>query len=740
MTNGKKNIKKFSIFYLLLLTILLSIIVIIFLNKNIKEKKAEQFKKEQYQKFEQIISRRELSFNDSIEKVCIKGSKNLQEYYKINNPSLIGVDNYSFHSENDEQPKYITNLMSLVTGESIEFSELAQSYIKHALVSIIFFAIGILSILGWIFCAACCCCNCCCCCCCKDKSCKTPCFIFFIIFSCVTIITSIIGLGKSNLIFTGLADTECSILQFIDILLNGQKSEKLPRWLGFQGINDFIFDIEKQINSTGKNGVQKMKEMNQNLQEKKNKFNNVFNEDYNTFFTTKDFLFDKYLLDQCYEYGPANPNEVLIGNRKFLDTFKEEYTQVTGTAEEYLNSTSQYLDYVFDISGIGYLFTDIREILDNLKGDIDSINENLSETVIDFSDLIDNYGKLYFKILFSVIIGLNSALVLFIFLFFCCGGDSTDGCCFCNCFLKFLIHLVWNILAILLIGSFIAGSIFTFIGTVGGDLLLTVSIFFSQENLNSENPKLVKEAGKYLDECINKEGNLIGSLDIVNDAFIEALEKVKSISSLMEDAKLKFNGIQKISIPKYRENLEKEKDFKNAKFISIYNISDFYSAQRCNYEAVPCPAIANNQITIMEKNLDKLDAQYQEILNLYLDTLITFDDYHKDLINTLNKYVGVGNPSFSFLNCQFIGVNLKIILKNLSEALGNNFYTIGKIIIVESCFMISVIISAILEVIIINLASEKEKNTKSFGKNKGKNKNANENINEPQSFRQFIEK
>lgn len=32
---------------------------------------------------------------------------------------------------------------------------------------LIFFPIGILSIIGWFICCCCNCCNCCCCCCCK---------------------------------------------------------------------------------------------------------------------------------------------------------------------------------------------------------------------------------------------------------------------------------------------------------------------------------------------------------------------------------------------------------------------------------------------------------------------------------------------------------------------------------------------------------------------------------------------
>ena len=90
------------------------------------------------------------------------------------------------------------------------------NYGKHLLPSLIFFAIGILCIPGWLICCFCCCCNCCCCCCCKKPGCKLPCFIFTYIFYGLSVAICIYGLTQSNKIFVGLSDTECSILKFFD--------------------------------------------------------------------------------------------------------------------------------------------------------------------------------------------------------------------------------------------------------------------------------------------------------------------------------------------------------------------------------------------------------------------------------------------------------------------------------------------------------------------------------------------
>ena len=46
------------------------------------------------------------------------------------------------------------------------------------------------------------------------------------------IITSILALVNVNRIFVGISDTECSILRFINEVLDGESKTKYPRWGG----------------------------------------------------------------------------------------------------------------------------------------------------------------------------------------------------------------------------------------------------------------------------------------------------------------------------------------------------------------------------------------------------------------------------------------------------------------------------------------------------------------------------
>jgi hypothetical protein len=58
-------------------------------------------------------------------------------------------------------------------------------------------------------------------------------------------------LSESNKIFKGLANTECSLLKFLDQILDGEVKQDLPRWAGITGINDILSRLSGQINRLG---------------------------------------------------------------------------------------------------------------------------------------------------------------------------------------------------------------------------------------------------------------------------------------------------------------------------------------------------------------------------------------------------------------------------------------------------------------------------------------------------------
>ena len=141
----------------------------------------------------------------------------------------------------DKDKKYLQALINIIKasdGDEYENKEQrnlleidslkddATTYVIHLLPIFIFLIIVILTIPALPICWCCYCCNCCCCCCCKKPKFKIPCFIFTCVFYALSVAICIYGLAQSNSIFVGIADAECSILEFFEQVLEGEKKRK----------------------------------------------------------------------------------------------------------------------------------------------------------------------------------------------------------------------------------------------------------------------------------------------------------------------------------------------------------------------------------------------------------------------------------------------------------------------------------------------------------------------------------
>ena len=126
-----------------------------------------------------------------------------------------------------------------------------MTYGKHLMGPLIFLVIAFLSLIAWPVCCSCACCNCCCCCCCKKVCCKLPFFIITYVCYALVVAVCIYGLSKSNIIFVGLSDTECSFLKFFNETIEGESKNELPKWAGISGINRLLGNVKTKIDSTG---------------------------------------------------------------------------------------------------------------------------------------------------------------------------------------------------------------------------------------------------------------------------------------------------------------------------------------------------------------------------------------------------------------------------------------------------------------------------------------------------------
>jgi hypothetical protein len=116
------------------------------------------------------------------------------------------------------------------------------------------------------------------------------------------------------------------------------------------------------------------------------------------------------------------------------------------------------------------------------------------------------------------------------------------------------------------------------------------------------------------------------------------------------------------------------------------------------------------------KILDDLKAEYAKYLDSYIDALDFFNSTIKKVTGKLNEYASE-NEAFSFIQCNFIGTNLRIILKYLKSALGKDIYTVGLCFLIVGCSLMLSISSTILLIVVINTGIDKNKEDLKKSKN-----------------------
>ena len=795
--------------------------------------------------------------NNATDKVCERGTKELRDYYKTGDFSKIGLDDKEITckekdkdymkalkkivkkyvsggdnkrnlEENNEgeipanQPTANSNSDKKEEEEDGEITESIIEYGKHILPLIIFLVIGILCIPGWLICCFCCCCNCCCCCCCTKPGCKIPCFIFTYIFYALAVVVCVYGLSQSNQIFEGMADTECSFLRFVDELLDGETKETLPKWAGIEGIIDMLDRIKAKLENlkgtrinTIKTHINDLLDNSDTASDKNIFLNKIKNADedfktsgnyypnyYKTFSLPDKCPGAEYLLDLIVlfgKYDPATdkgtPEESVVGG------WVIEFQEVSKVAEDKLRDTRDDFTDILDtnFNDITKIFDDSKKIVTDFKSNFQGIQDEAAQSIIDYSEIIDEYGKLGFKLVFTVLGLMNIALAIFVFFICFFSGKMCTNCCCCRCIFKFATHLLWNVLALLMIITFIIGFLFTFIGQVGSDVMSLLSYVVSEDNFGEGKENLLidqlEEAKDYLFTCVNGNGDIMSKLGVDLDSSLESFDQIKEAENLLNSYISQFDDIKSHKmvyneainyLTDITEDLETENDFgfilQNAdnllqdgscnfppaylKFKEILTkINDdtttkgkdekwensctensncdshfscyrpitclphqrewLYTTTNTDYSSYSEDLKYNVKIVkeikdsidfakgdtagSYKKVLDDLAGLYDKYLDSYKGVLVEVKGVIKELTDIIKKYTGENGGVFSFVNCKFIGKNLKVILKYLGNALGTKVYTVGVCLFIVGCALALSISSTILLIVVINASIDKNK-------------------------------
>ena len=441
-------------------------------------------------------------------------------------------------------------MIGLIDG-NVEKTQAIKDYIKHIIPFLFFLVVGVLSIIGWIVCIFCCLCKCCCCCCCKNKCCKGISFILSMGLYGVTVICAIYGLSMAKTLFKGFNATSCSLMRFVYDVIDGQSVERIPKWIGVSGVQNIL--------------QQTIDEIENNLHD-----------------SSINFQTSAIDLEDSFEDWKTISLQNSYDNVKGLDIpwdgIGQEYPPLTPTPHynlvpSYVSTYGPYTDSTTTLYAVHQEFTAIKDVIDNANSNIqDTIaNEDFTSTLSDSSaqiqdlhdqfdkisnDIIDpwyNYqekvntiGNKAFYAVFALMTVLVSGLGALVFLF------TLNKCKMLGCLLKLLIHVLWNISAILMILSFILGSIFGIIGVVGKDLVSVLHFIMSKDNLQSSEPKVLNSgnAKKYIDICINGDGNLIDEL--IGDTG----NKLDDLLQIREDVALYQNQLKQFETSQVIESFE----------------------------------------------------------------------------------------------------------------------------------------------------------------------------------------
>ena len=588
-TSDEKS-SKLKPYQMILLSCLLAAVMIINSNNVNYNRDLAKLNKEKGELFDRIIKTRRLSSSSSqtySAEICARGSDDLKEYYQTGDPKIIDIDpNESIKCEDKDETymKALINIVRTMADDTEEdpdggrrnlrnlggVSDIDQQdltdYAMRFLPMAVFLVFGILSIFGWIFCCICCCCDCCCCCCLKKTSCKVPCFIFTYVFYGLVVGISLYGLIQSNKIFVSLSDTECSILKFFEQVLNGEIKQSLPRWAGIEGIREKLNQLETTINGlSGTTYSNLQNSIDNTLPQSRSNFDTQMrnigknfydNDEYKIpYKTTLEAYSGNYIYDFAYHFGRFISEENKFSPNSYLEKWYREYSFVDGEAFDYLRTAKQGLDDILGPSNIGQVTSKLsngRDILDELTGPFTDANDEIGKIFSNVSESIDNYGKLSVKVIFGALMAMNVALAALMLLICMFSGKSCTSCCCCRCLFKFCTHILWNVLALLMILSFIIGSLIAFLGRFGGDVMGVISYIMSRENFDDQNSLILNrlnEAKDYLKECIHENGDIASIMGL--DDFLDGFNGIYNVESDILKALNNFTTT-KDSMPTYK--------------------------------------------------------------------------------------------------------------------------------------------------------------------------------------------
>ena len=587
-------------------------------------------------------------------------------------------------------------------------------------------------------------------------------------------VTCIAGLSKTNDIFKGLTNAECSILRFINEVLDGETKNTLPKWGGINGIINMFNKTISQIEEMGKDDTKTVTQSKSNQYNSiKDNFENSLKNAGQAISTEANYIYGDYKLDLANKFGVYETDHFTYGS--YTDKWSQE-AMLTDKVQTSYNALG-----VIMATNVATSMGKAIEFIQIMNDGIEGLKDLIGEMVLEYSELLDEYGKLVFKLVFGILLLIAILLecLLVIFIFF---SSSKHTNCLIRCISKIFIHIIWNIFALMMIIMFFFGSIMTLVGMLGEDLFKMISFLISKRNLQSDSPMILDRGTSFINVCINGDGIIadelgiesdLGNIDLLKtltndiDSIIQKIAANPGIDLVYNELLLEYNikkagnnfelikktsdgNEEKISLLNSLTSLNEklktcsinerwsflcEKEFPNlAKDECTSTTSDSNKCidpMSCNNElnnrysgscsdadnfgeivgkiiaAIKYIDDTNNGNSIL-KQASNVNTAYRTYLT---DTKTALDGYtlkFTPLTAIYNNFVGNGSI-MGFINCAFLGKNVKVMLKYLDDSVGNQFKILGITVLFNGVVMAFSICFIIILVVIVNSTVELRK-------------------------------
>ena len=370
-------------------------------------------------------------------------------------------------------------------------------------------------------------------CCCRKKSRITKpfnCLIILLSMTGVSIIFLSIVIAFINSSEKGLHGTLCTLTMLTEDIVGGvgllKKTEFVkPYWYGLEGINQLVHVTNTMITAlqtsctsflgsmqpefgTGGSSQPKYEDI---ITQFPTKVGNVYTTVMDATTPSPKITINNnpttntgtsYSITPLYikSLGPPSDSSTDLG--KILTDFQNNYVDVIQNI--ILNMTIQCRAIT---SGAADSFSGSVSQISDITGDLGPAMESLSDDII---DQIDKYKGLLINYLFKSFLAFNIITIIFLsyeagFMIFYSYRNYN--------ILRINLICVWAFIGFLLIILFIFTGIFGIIATLISDMGDIVDFLFSNENISSENPRIIGGSNLgNISTCLRGDGDLLSVL------------------------------------------------------------------------------------------------------------------------------------------------------------------------------------------------------------------------------------